>query len=412
MAKAEKKTKSDDFAKPKGKTSGNERVWKLSASMLKTFLKCKKQFFENYLQNTPQPANESFSLGNGAHHSLELANIFQIENPRDLTAEEIEHFVDEGRKFMAEKSYVSSMETFSTMETLVRDELMRPYDEKVLAAEIKFDIVTPEEVPITGYIDRITEVDSKTIRITDYKTSKTAMSSGEAEYDEQLSMYDLAGAILFPNYPNRILELRYLRLGESVETRRDEFFQYQFRKQISAIFSAIKEFVVKAEKDKVSPPGTLNPLCNWCAFNSKCKEYTDQLRNAEDQTGFVPLTELTDSTAVSELQNANLIAKAIEDRKTELKLWMAQRLEEDPDTPIANEDLGFRINPLCISRRSYDTEDLSKILTTEELLEVSSVSSTKVNKLIKKISDPDRKLKIERAAKVSFNNPQYRLTKN
>lgn len=412
MAKTTKKTKSDDFKSTSKSQKPKEREWKLSASMLKTFLKCKKQFFENYLQNTPQPANESFSLGNGAHHSLELANLFLIKNPRDLTSEEIEHFVDEGRKYLAKNSYVSSMETFNTMEELVRDELMRPFEEEVLAAEIKFDLITPEGVPITGYIDKVTKVDSKTIRILDYKTSKMAMSSNEAEYDEQLSMYDLAGAVLFPDYPNRILELRYLRLGESVETRRDEFFQYQFRKQIAAVFSAIKEFVAEASETMVSPPGTLNPLCNWCAFNSKCEEYTEQLQSAQDQTGFVPLTDLTDSLAVSELQNANLIAKAIDDRKTELKLWMAQRLEEDPDTPISNEDIGLRINPLCISRRSYSAEELSKLLTPEELLEVSSISSTKVNKLLKKISDSDKKVKIERAAQVSFNNPQYRLTKN
>ena len=406
MAKTTKKTKSDDFSKKVSKAK--ERKWKLSASMLKTFLKCKKQFFENYLAGTPQPANESFSLGNGAHHALELANLFQIENPRDLTSEEIELFIDAGRDFLSKNSYVSSMETYSTMETLVRDELMRPFEEKVIAAEVKFDITTPEGVPITGYIDKVTEVDSKTIRILDYKTSKTAMASSEAEHDEQLSMYDLAGTILYPNYPNRILELRYLRLGESVETRRDEFFQYQFRKQISSIYNAILEFVGSVTK---SPAGTLNPLCNWCAFNSKCDEYSEQLDNAQDQSGFVPLTDLTDSSAVSELQNANLIAKAIDNRKTELKLWMAQRLEEDPDTPISNGDIGLRINPLCISRRTYNAKELAKLLTPEELLEVATISSTKVNKLLQKLPDSDRRVAIERTAQVSFNNPQYRLTK-
>lgn len=410
MAKTTEKTKSADFPKKSSKSS-KRRTWKLSSTMLKTFLKCKKQFFENYIKGTPQPANESFSLGNGTHHSLELANLFQKDNPRDLTAEEIELFVDAGRDFLAKNSYVSSMETFTNMEVLVRDELMRPFEEKILDAEVKFDITTPEGVPITGYIDKVTQVDSKTIRILDYKTSKTAMSSSEAEYDEQLSMYDLAGAILYPNYPNRILELRYLRLGESVETRRDEFFQYQFRKQISSVFNAIKEFVAEHDPDGESPAGTLNPLCNWCAFNSKCKEYSDQLKSAQDQTGFVPLTELTDATAVSELQNANIIAKAIDDRKTELKLWMAQRLEEDPNTPIANPEIGMRINPLCISRRSYDPDVLARILTPEELLQVVSISSTKVNKLIQKLADPDKKLAVERSAQVSFNNPQYRLTK-
>jgi len=404
---AKSKSKSDDFIKVP-KKSKKKRVWKLSASMMKTFLKCKKQFYENYLTKTAVPVNESFSLGNGTHHALELANNSLIENPRDFTLEEIEGFLDEGRKYVAEKAFVGSMETFVTMETLISDELQRPFEEKVLASEVKFDIVTPEGVPVTGYIDKVTLVDNKTIRILDYKTSRTAMSTSDAEFDEQLSMYDLAGTILWPEYPNRILELRYLRLGESVVTTRSEIAQYNFRKQIFAIFNAILEFVKARESDRISPEGSINPLCNWCSFRTKCKQFNEQLDQSHGN-GFVPLSELDDTSAVSELQKANLIAKAIDSRKDELKLWMAQRIEADPGTPIVGDS--HKINPLCISRRTYNSKQLAAMLTVDQLVEVSTISATKVNKLLQKLKDANLKQRIERAASVKFNSPQYRIAK-
>jgi len=234
------------------------------------------------------------------------------------------------------------------------------------------------------------------------------MSTSDAEFDEQLSMYDLAGTILWPEYPNRILELRYLRLGESVVTTRSEIAQYNFRKQIFAIFNAILEFVKARESDRISPEGSINPLCNWCSFRTKCKQFNEQLDQSHGN-GFVPLSELDDTSAVSELQKANLIAKAIDSRKDELKLWMAQRIEADPGTPIVGDS--HKINPLCISRRTYNSKQLAAMLTVDQLVEVSTISATKVNKLLQKLKDANLKQRIERAASVKFNSPQYRIAK-
>jgi RecB family exonuclease len=407
MATKKVKTKQEKTSKSSAPTK--KRVWRLSASMLKTFLTCKRKFYENYIVGTGSPANESFSLGNSVHHALELANLFKMENPRALTGEEIEYFVDEGRKYMS-NTYISTMESFDIMEDLVRNELSRPFEEEVLAAEVKFDMVTPEGVPIIGYIDMITKVDEKTIRIVDYKTSKTALSSSEAEHDEQLSMYDLAGAVLYPEYPNRILELRYLRLGDSVTSRRDEFYQYKFRKQIAAIFNSLMKFVEEHTDSDEGVVGNTEPFCHYCAYKSKCPEYTTYLKEAHERTGFVPITELTDNTAVSELKKVSILNKFIEERKTELKLWMANRIEADPETPVKNPD--FVVKPLCKSRRNYDVNHLANLLPKEQFLKVCSVKAGEVNKLLKVLEDPDLKMRIERSARVSFDAPQYRLSKN
>lgn len=406
-AKTTKKAKTTTKkAKTSKRSKAKDRKWKLSASMMKTFLQCKLQFVKNYLRDIPKPENEVFSLGNAVHHGLELANLFLIGNFRALTEEEIEGFVDEARKFLS-KEYVSSMDTFNTVETLVREELRRPPEEEILAAEVHFDMVTPEGVPIAGYIDKVTKVDDHTIRILDYKTSRTSISTSDAGVDEQLSMYDLAGAVLWPEYPNRILELRYLRLEESVTSYRSEIAQYQFRRQIFAVFNAVMEFVNEYKDEKVEEPdGNLNSLCPWCAFKENCPKFQTQVALRGDSRD---LTELTDIDIVSTYQNLGMAIKELEMQKDQMKLLMAQRIEGDPENPIVGDT--HKIRPLCSPRRSYSLSTLTRLLSADTLLGICSVTTSKVDQLVKTIEDPDLRVAIERSASVKFTSPQYRVVK-
>jgi len=403
MAKA-KKIK-DEVIKASKKFTKSKKI-RLSASMMKLWLQCLLQFHLNYTEKLPKPANTSFSLGNSVHYALERANISLIQNPRVLTVDEVEEYVDIFRDYMS-KTFIDSMEFFDSGADMVRAELLGlDYDEKVIDAEVEFDITTPEGVNIYGFIDKVSEIDDTTVKITDYKTSKMAMSWDEAKIDEQLSMYDLAAAVMYPQYPNRILELKYVRLGQSVTSYRTEIAQMEFRRQISSIFTAIKEYFANVPKDR--PDGTVHDTCHWCAYRDKCPQY-GALMCGNFETDFIPITAMKDELAIVELQKILLREKALKGYKDSIKLWVSQRIEADPETPVAN-DTHF-LNPTCSSRRYYDTERVINLLTPDQLGEVASISSTKITKLLNRLDDPDLKRDIEDAAFVKVGNPQYRTKK-
>jgi len=387
-------------------TTKKKKDLRLSATMLKTWLQCPLQFQLNYIERLPQPANTSFSLGNAVHHALELANISLMKTHKQFTNEEVEEFVQEFRDYLA-KTHLDSMEYFESGATMVRGELLGlDLNERVIDAEVEFDITTPEGVRIYGFIDKVSQVNETTIKITDYKTSKIAMSWDEAKVDEQLSMYDLAATVLYPQFPNRILELKYVRLGQSLTSNRTDIAQFEFRREIASIFKAIKEY--RDNPPKQRPDGYYNDKCHWCAYNKKCPAYNQQL-SENMANDFVPVTELTDSTAIEELQKVSLREKALKEHKDNVKLWLAQRIENDPETDVTNGT--HMINPMCSSRRYYDAEKLASLLTVDQLVEIASVSSTKVTKLLNTISDPDLKREVESAAFVKVGNPQYRIKK-
>jgi RecB family exonuclease len=404
MAKAKKKTKEETIKQNRKKPITKKKV-RLSASMLKVWLTCPLQFHLNYIERLPQPANVAFSLGNSVHYALEQANISLIENPRILSATEVEEYVQVFNDYMA-KTHVDSMEMFESGADMVRGELLNlAPDEKVIDTEVEFDITTPEGVNIYGFIDKVSQVDDTTIKITDYKTSKVAISWDEARVDEQLSMYDLAAAIMYPQFPKRILELKYVRSRQSVTSFRTEIAQMEFRRQISGIYSAIKEYF-KERPDK-RPEGTMHSNCHWCAYRKECSQYS-QLVDGDYNT-FVPITSMTDELAIEELQKISLRSKALDAYKDNIKLWVSQRIESDPETPVANNT--HFLNPTCQNRRHYDASRIIDLLTPEQLSEVVSISSTKMSKLMNQISDPDLRREIENSAFVKVGNPHYRMKK-
>lgn len=396
-------------AKKQRKTSEKRQFEykRLSSSMMKTFLQCKRKFHKNYIEGIAEPANTSFSLGTPCHDALEAANLDLIENPRKFTEEEVEKYVQVFREKIADK-YVDSMDLFETGEELVRNELksLDP-NVKVLKTEEVFDIITPEGVRIYGFIDKIEEVDKDTIKITDYKTSVTPMSYEEAKIDEQLSMYELAATILYPNYQNRLVALKYLRSGKELVTSRTATAQLNFRKQLLAVHNAILKYLEEVKDKKECAKGSVNPLCNWCAYKVDCNDYLTQIEKYSDRT--LAIEEMTDEKFIDEYNKVQLVYKALEDYKSALKLWALKRIEQEPEVPICNNEKS--VSTLSKTRKLYDPKYIAKNISYEDFVGLVSITNTKMNKYLDSLDDEDLKVKLEQSAEIKFNSPEIRFRK-
>ena len=400
-----KQTKADKVAKAISKR-GKFEYKRLSASMMKTWLQCKRKFHRHYIDNVPEPANVSFSLGNSCHSALEAANLSLIKNPRQLTDDEIEQFVQVFRDELA-KVYVDDMSIFDAGEEMVRSELasINP-KEKIIQAEKQFDLITPEGVRLYGFIDKVVEVDKSTIEILDYKTSVNPMSYDEALHDVQMSMYELVAAILYPQYKKRLVSLQYLRSGKKLTTMRTPIAQFNFRKQLLSVDTAIKEYVANVGNGSECPDGTTNTLCNWCSFRTNCPAFISQLSNVDSE--FPTLEGMTDNKFIEEYNRVKIISKALDDYKGTLKLWALHRIESDPEVPIADDEL--QVNTLSKTRKSYDPKVIARYVDPEVLIKLVSINNSKLKSFLKSLDDSTA-AKIEQSAEVKFNSPEIRFKK-
>lgn len=394
----------------KAKVKGDFKYERLSASMMKTWLQCKRKFYCNYISRDYNPPQEHFTLGSAVHRTLEQVNLSLQANPRELNAFEIEDYVQKFKEDAA-SGFVMDLQLFETGEEVLRSELLGLDNEEVIGVEMEFDVTTPEGVRLYGFIDKLTRVDDTTIRVVDYKTSQNPMSFEDARKDEQLAMYDLAISMLYPTVPKRIIELNYLRTGDKVRVVKTDIERHNFRLLLLAVHKAITEFMSTTERDLA---GEVNSFCPWCSFRNGCPNY-----NAYRSTILPDLPEsmeLTDVTFVEKWEMVSSILSIAKKWQEELKTWAAFRLEDNPDVPITNGKK--EIYMASATRRDYDTAMVCRSIGLEDLLGASTngnslvkLNTSVLDQFLKVKKDKKLTAKVEKATTVKFNSPSIRVRK-
>jgi hypothetical protein len=227
-------------------------------------------------------------------------------------------------------------------------------------------------------------------------------------------MYDLAVSIKYPKYERRILELRYLKTGDVIRSERSEVEQHNFRRQIFAINKAILEYMSKSKESRQVPEGELNQFCSWCSFRQGCHKYVGQLgRTLPDS----PTThELTDETFVVAWERVSHLSKIVEEWKDALKLWVAQKMEQDPEVVIS--DGKKQVYSVSATRREYDVTAIGKTIGLNDLLGASTggeplvkLTNKKLEEYLRIKDDPRLQEKIEQAVTIKFNSPTIKVKK-
>lgn len=169
----------------------------LSASALSTYLRCPKSFYYKYIEHISEPEqDESISisdltLGNVLHAIMQ--ELYMPFIGMNVTASSIAELL----KKVHDDTFWSTLSPLQDLNgDLLAEHVVRTYVTNILqydytqapfqflGAEKKVEIVLPNNVTITGTIDRI-DIQQDVVRIIDYKTGNTNL--------EYISMQDVFG---------------------------------------------------------------------------------------------------------------------------------------------------------------------------------------------------------------------------
>jgi len=355
----------------------------LSASSIKTYIQCPLKYYYTYEQGHRTEAEYLF-FGTVIHKVLER----WFQEDKDIL-----HIYNEEWS----NASIISFRYFQLGKDLLNKFVERNNKDAILTLgfEQNFEIEIAPEVKIKGIIDRIDVVDGETIEIVDYKTSFTALTGYELEDDVQLSMYDLAASLMYPEYSKRILTLDYLRY-DKVRTQRTEEFRKDFKEWL--IFLAAK---IKNDNE---PKGRINQYCNFCENKEVCSEYK------KIQSGEIKLSETPDTYPEiwEEIQNINNQLKILEDRKKELQGIIKFEFESTQRESIPFED-GKELYQSGAMRANYRVADILENFPLEDLADLLTVRKGQVDKKIGK--NKELKSFLEARQETYFVEPTLRLRK-
>jgi len=372
-------------------------VTRLSATAIRDFLQCALKLVFRYDREIPSIKNDHARLGIAVHQALEQLTRRMLHKKSFPDASDYDFAVT---TFMNSATHegLENMSFYKDGKEMVTA-FVDKYDpaEEVLDVEHRFKITTPEGIPIVGAIDKVVKVNDDTIAIIDYKTSRNALTSWQLEDDVQLSMYDLAASLIWPEYTNRILTLDYVRIGKPVHTYRTDEDRETFREFLSSIWLQV------AKMDEREIKGRLNGLCGWCDYKSYCPSYAEFMKS--DAITLEPLSEMTSEEFLDHWENISSKKTILESRHRDLKM-------------IANEK-GMRSERISdgtrelystqAARTNYMIEEVVDIIPKEDLFSVLTVNKARLDRYVN--DHPDLKSSLARIAKINLNAPVFKVKK-
>lgn len=367
----------------------------LSASSMKTFLQCVLKYYFSYEDKKPRiNKSDPLSFGSAVHESLELMHNLAINSGKELTEEENAQVM---QKFMsvAVSGGLESLPLYDEGRDMVKSRLDNlNINDKVIGTEISFSLTTPNGTPFLGHIDKLVELDATTVAVVDYKTSRTALTQVQADSDVQLSMYDLAVSILYPQYTTIVGAFDYLRLGQVASHR-----TVKQRESFIVLLDTVYNKILNTKKKDALP--VLNTFCGWCDFKGFCPKYTELVTSKDLK--HKPLAEMSDEEYMKEYSDLRFIKTLHRTRETDLKAEFSKRLN------VANEVIGagYKGYKTQSKKKSYTSKSVFDIVGSKEYLKMSTVTSGKVKDYIK--SNPEHEEKLNEAAVVTFNAPTFRM---
>lgn len=373
----------------------------ISANSIKTFQQCKYKFKLQYYDRKPRrKSGPPLVLGSAVHAALEKLCGFS-KNKRPLTEAEKDDVVSEFYKVAVDGQLPNWM--IQEGLEMVRERIDNfDQNEKILGLELAFGgyaenkVYTPNGTPISGYIDKLLEVNPTTAAVVDYKTSKIALTQKEANSDLQLSMYDYAVNKMFPKYDNIILVLDYLRLGEVVSTRRASD-RKEFEDTLDATYARIGEMSEKDMKPEI------NEYCNYCDFKDYCPAYEKSV--SDPDLVLEPLGALSDTELVEQWKLVKAKKKLVVSREREIDMEVTDRIRKEG--PLCGKSESIHIQQR--GRTFYDPKIILDIIPPEELPGMVNINKKAVDSYVRK--NPEKSDEISGAASVSFSAPYLRMRK-
>lgn len=346
---------------------------KLSATRVDTFLSCKQKYWFSYQEKLPKVANPAFMLGLAVHGALEFAGKIWLKKGK-FTKKDITLTLDEYDKISVAEG-LEDMDVHAEGRRLVKartDNFMT--GTKLVGLETKFgfankklNVETKDKVPLIGAIDKIEEIDSDTLLIVDYKTSKTAPTTDQLKENVQLSIYDFVANKLWPGYKRIILSFDLLRL-EPIYTYRTDEQRALFEDYLKVVYDQM--CALKAENVKA----TLNTFCPWCDYKDYCNTYQKACK--KNVYEFLPVMKYDNDQLIEEWTNVRATKKILEKRERELGMVIMDKIKRTSSNLAGEtEEVYIRQN----SRTTYDLDAVYKTVPSKDFHKLVNVNKKAVD---------------------------------
>ncbi len=239
-----------------------------SATRLKTFLNCPRQFHYAYVAGIPAVPTSPLVFGRVLHQVLCFAHERQMaERKLPPVAQVLEQFdglwsraLDEEQPFFRPGAPSPQMHTTLAHE-LLRAFLSAHQDKAPpLAVELAFEIEAAGHA-LCGVIDRVDEGQSGLI-IVDFKSGARKPPLADVERDLQLTLYAFAAQKVLEQPVEQVVHY-HLRNSSQIATQRGESeFEWLLDKVLPHVAQAV-------EREQFSP--RYGYWCNWCDFRELCR---------------------------------------------------------------------------------------------------------------------------------------------
>lgn len=362
----------------------------MSATRMSMFLECRWKYWCRYILHLPRKSNPAFKFGLALHDVLQFAgDIFK--DKKEFNEKDKKNVLDFYTKVAAQHG-LGDMGVYKEGLTIVSNKLNDFGEGDIILLEDKFKVDIGSGVITIGAMDKVCVIDNNTLLVVDYKTSKYFLTSEELAADIQLSIYDLVAAISFKGeYDRIILCLDYLR-GDCVYTYRTDETRKLFLDYVVQVYEemcTLKESEAKQE---------LNNLCGWCDFSDSCEAYQKVV--SKSGVDKLVVDKMTDAELIKAWRVASVKKKILDGYEYKLKNTLMERISKD----LVNieDDAGYvyiRQN----KRKSYDVKKLSKVVTPNQLLKMTSVVNNKVDEFVSKY--PAKKVLINDCVTTNYNKP-------
>lgn len=263
---------------------------RLSATSLRTYLRCPQQWKLKYVDRLPEEPKPFFNLGSAVHAALEVMYDGRVASPAPLL-EMIRAFEEE----FDPEAYPSEEERERRRADGLR--MVRDFHEEhageefrpAMAVEkrISFEV---DGIPFHGVVDRIDKVDDGRLRIVDYKTGGS-LDLDRVRTDRQLTLYQLGVESQFG------MEVEALVLYH-VPTQTPFEAAAHGPGRVEEVRAEAREVARGIRDEEFEPdPGH---YCRWCDFQPHCPAFADEYPENWREEGEAPVPSPQDAARLAD----------------------------------------------------------------------------------------------------------------
>ena len=380
-------------------------VKRMSTTLINNFLQCGLKFKFIYFSDMKIEVTSKFLIfGRVIHKILEIMNRRLIDEGRRPTKEDYEYAIKKYMYLCVEKE-LDDQELINTGKFMLNNKLnLFDPSQKIISMEKFFpekgEIFKINGVPVSGAIDKIIEVDDHTLEIIDYKTNKIAMTSREALFDIQISMYDAVARKMYPEYDTVILTWDYLRPGMSplriikTEEQRNTFLEY---------LKALHDKILRTKEEDLKP--RINKFCGWCDYKHMCPAYGEFMEKMAS-VEMVPPEAMDEDEFTTEWKRIKDWSTLVDSRKKELKAYASDKAKKT-NMDIRGKD--YTIFSTQSSRTFYSARDLFDVIPTDDFVDLASMNKKLTDSYVE--DHPEFEDVVKDASRVYYIEPAFRIKK-